>query len=266
MKLRRPSAAACVVAALFVASPAHAIRPFITDDARVVGDKLAQLEMWMLLDRRVLEHNVLVAIGPTDWLELTAGFTHGGVHTGPERGYSITGPILQGKALVLPARDNGWPGLAISIGGLPPLGHGAFTPPGWSGFAYAAVTESLFEEGLLLHANVGISIGDDGASTSSHGVEGADGRLRTLVTAGFGLQARIAFGLHGVAEIYRGDPYDPRTDFPAMQAGFRYIFSDQVQVDGTVGSTLTAVRGAGGHAQSEQWGTIGLRLVTPELW
>jgi hypothetical protein len=51
-----------------------------------------------------------------------------------------------------------------------------------------------------------------------------------------------------------------------MQVGFRYIFNDQVQIDGTFGSTLTAVEGADGHAQTEQWGTLGIRLVTPELW
>lgn len=252
---------------LLVARPAHAIRPFVTDDARVVGNKLAQLETWLLVDRLVLEHNALAAIGPTDWLELTVGLTHGGVHSGPERGYSITGPIVQGKALLVPARNNSWPGLAIAAGVLPPLGHGAFTPPGWGGFTYLALTESLFDEWLLLHANVGVAVGDDGASPSSLGFGGSSsGRVRTLVTAGFGFQARIVAGLHGVAEVYYGDPYDPRTNFPAMQAGFRYIFNDQVQIDGTFGSTLTAVEGAGGHAQTEQWGTLGLRLVTPELW
>lgn len=261
---------ACLVGALvslLVPRPVHAIRPFVTDDARVVGDKLAQLETWILVDRLVLEHNALVAIGPTEWLELTVGLTHGGVHSGAERGYSITGPIVQAKALLVPARNNSWPGFALAAGVLPPLGHGAFTPPGWGGFVYLALTESLFEEWLLLHANVGVAIGDGGASTSSLGFGGSSaGRVRTLVTAGFGLQARLVAGLHGVAEVYYGDPYDPRTNFPAIQSGFRYIFNDHVQIDGTFGSTLTAVESAGGHAQTEQSGTLGLRLVTPELW
>lgn len=252
---------------LLVARPAHAIRPFVTDDARVVGNKLAQLETWLLVDRLVLEHNALAAIGPNDWLELTVGLTHGVVHSGPDRGYSITGPMVQVKALLVPARNNSWPGLAITTGVFPPLGYGAFTPPGWGSFTYLALTESLFNEWLLLHANVGVAVGDDGASPSSLGFGGSSTRrIRTLVTAGFGFQARIVAGMHGVAEVYYGDPYDLHTNFPAMQVGFRYIFNDQVQIDGTFGSTLTAVEGADGHAQTEQWGTLGIRLVTPELW
>jgi hypothetical protein len=214
----------------------------------------------------VFEHNALAAIGPTDWLEVTAGLVHGGVHTGPERGYSITGPIVQAKALLVSARNNSWPGLAIAVGFLPPLGYGAFTPPGWGGFAYVAATESLFDEWLLLHANVGVAVGEDGASTSGLGFgSSSSSGLRTLVTGGFGFQVRMIAGLHGVGEVYYGDPYDPRTNFSAMQVGFRYIFNDHVQIDGTFGSTLISVAGPGGHAQTERWGTLGLRLVSAEL-
>lgn len=250
--------AGCVFASLLGATPAQAIRPFVTDDARVVGHRLAQLETWLVLDDWVLEHNALAAIGPTDWLELTLGVIHGGVHAGPDRGYSITGPFLQVKALLIPARDNGTPGLALSAGALPALGYGPFTRPGWSGFAYAALTESLHDEALLLHANVGVALGDDGP--------GAVGRVRTLWTAGFGGQARVVRGLHAVAEIYHGDPFDPQTSFPAMQVGFRYIFNDNVQIDGTFGRTLARVPEPDGHARTQRWGTFGLRWVTPELW
>lgn len=258
---------ACAAAVLLTPGSAHAIRPLVTDDARVVGNKLAQLETWVLVDRLVFEHNALAAIGPTDWLEVTAGLVHGGVHTGPERGYSITGPIVQAKALLVSARNNSWPGLAIAAGVLPPVGYGAFTPPGWGGFAYVAATESLFDECLLLHANVGVALGDVGASSSGLGSgSSSSSGLRTLVTGGFGFQVRLVAGLHGVGEAYYGDPYDPRRNFSAMQAGFRYIFNDHVQIDGTFGSTLTSVSGPGGHPEPERWGTLGLRLVSAELW
>jgi hypothetical protein len=32
------------------------VRPFITDDARVVGDHLAQLETWLRLDKEAGQH------------------------------------------------------------------------------------------------------------------------------------------------------------------------------------------------------------------
>lgn len=69
-----------------------------------------------------------------------------------------------------------------------------------------------------------------------------------------------------MAEVYYGDPYDPRFDHPAPQLGFRYIFNEHVQVDGTFGSSLDRAVTPDGHVQVEQWGTLGLRLVTPELW
>lgn len=259
--------AAVVLGGALVAAPARAIRPFVTDDARVVGHRLAQLETWLVLDRLVLEHNAFAAVGPTDWLELTLGVTHGRDHAGPDRGYSITGPVLQGKALILPAVDNGRPGAAVAAGVIPPFGTGAFPPPGWGAFVYGALTESLLDERLLIHANLGFAVGDEGSTASSIGFTGGSRHnVRTLVTVGLGAQARVVAGLHAVTEFYYGDPYDPRTDFPAMQAGFRYVFNDHVQTDGTFGTTLMAVTDAGGHAQVEQWASMGVRLVTPELW
>jgi hypothetical protein len=257
----------CAACAALLSREAKAIRPFVTDDARVVGDKLAQLETWVLVDRLVLEHHALAAIGPTDWLELTLGVMHGGVHSGPQRGYSITGPLIQAKALLVAPRDNGWPGVAVAVGAFPPVGYGPFTPPGWSGFAYLAITESLFGEDLLLHANVGTAIGEEGPSATPGAAAGSSTRsLRTLVTTGFGFQVRVLGGMHGLAEIYYGDPFDPQTNFPATQVGFRHIFSEQVQIDGTFGSTLRAIETLDGHRGLERWGTLGLRLVTPELW
>lgn len=251
---------------LFVAE-AHAIRPFVTDDARVVGRSLAQLETWILVDRLVVEHNALAAIGPTDWLELTLGTTHGRVKRGNDRSYSITGPIAQAKALLLPTHDNGKPGFAVAAGVLPPLGYGEFAPPGWSGFGYMALTASLGHEALLIHANLGLALGEASGQTSKLGFGAPSGkRVRTLLTAGVGAQARVIAGLHAVAEVYRGDPYDPRTNFAATQGGFRYIFSDHLQIDGTVGTTLAAVKDARGHSQTEQWLTLGLRLVSGGLW
>lgn len=230
-----------------------------------MGAKLGQLETWLLIDRLVVEHNVLLAIGPTDWLELTAGLIHGGVHRGKERGYAITGPVIQGKFLLLPAQNNGRPGVALAMGALAPFGYGPFDPPGWSGFTYVALTESLWDEWLLVHGNLGVALGDDGDSVSSVGTLGS-ARVRTLLTGGVGVQGRLVAGLHAIGEVYYGDPYDPRFSHPATQVGFRCIFNEHVQMDGTFGSTLRASVAADGHVQTEQWGTLGLRLVSSELW
>jgi len=248
---------AALVTVLGVLFPrvALAIRPFVTDDARVVGGRLGQVETWLLLNRRSLAHNVLFAVGPNDRLELTLGLTHGGVHSGQDRGYSVTGPIVQAKALLLEARPNGWPGLAVSAGVQAPFGHGPLTPSGLGAFGYLAVTESLFREGLLLHANVGVAAADVGSAWT------------VGVTAGFGFQARVVGGFHAVAEVFYGDPYDPDASVPSTQVGFRMIFSSRVQMDGTFGTTLARPASSGPHDPgTEQWGTLGLRVVSNPLW
>lgn len=231
-----------------------AVRPFVTDDARVVGNRLAQLETWVLVDREVVEHTALAAIGPTPWIELTAGFVHGGIHSKAPRAYSITGPVIQAKGLLSPVEDNGWPGLAVAAGVLPPVGTGEFVPAGWGGFGYGALSQSIADEALLLHLNLGFVVADGGRA-----VDGA-------ATGGLGAQARLLGALHAVGEVYFGDPYDPSFRVPASQLGFRYIFSDEVQVDGTFGSTLREREGLSGHRQTEQWLTLGIRIVSQPLW
>jgi hypothetical protein len=65
---------ACVVLALVgLAAPARAIRPFITDDARVVGARTLQLENWVVASGHAFEHWAVPAFGPTDYIELTVG-------------------------------------------------------------------------------------------------------------------------------------------------------------------------------------------------
>lgn len=244
--MRRLFTISLVITTIFTYDESYAIRPFITDDARVVGDRLAQLETWVVGNRSEIVHNALGAIGPTDWLEITTGFSHGGNYDNAGSGYSITGPIFQLKALAHEAKPDAWPGVAFAVGVLPPFGHGSLTPENTGAFGYTALTQSLFNDDLLLHANIGIAASD----------EKADWALTT--TAGFGFQAHAIDRLYAVAEVYYGDPYDPLMAAAASQAGFRYILNDNIQFDGTLGSTISG--------PSEQWWTLGIRIVSDALW
>ena len=241
--LRSCVSAVALLAAASFARPAAAIRPFVTDDARVVGGKLVQLETWIYADRAGLAHNALVALGPAEWLELTTGAVHG---YGSVEGYTLTGPILQAKALLLAAEADRHPGLAVAGGVLPPCGFGSLKPTAPVGFAYLAATENLWKEALLIHANVGL--------VASH---------RRGLTLGVGAQVRAYRGFHAVGEVVLGDPYNVDAREPAIQLGGRYLFSEHVQIDATFGTTLTAPAGVGGVAP---WTTLGLRLVSGELW
>lgn len=229
----------------------HAIRPFVTDDARVLGDRLGQVESWFVLDRQETAHNTLFAIGPTNWLEITSGFSHGGSYryaasTSDGNNYGVTGGIFQAKVLFRETRPNNWPGVAFAAGVVPPFGSGSQKPDGVSTFGYAAVSQSFFNDDLLFHVNLGITTIKEEA------------QWKPTWTAGFGYQAKIIGKLHSVGEIYRGDPYDPTMKSMATQIGFRYIFNFNFQMDGTFGSTL--------EKDSQQWFSVGVRIVSFELW
>ena len=235
-----------ILVLLFTQSAAHAIRPFVTDDARVVGARLGQVESWLVFDKQQISQNALFAIGPTKWLEITSGFTHGGGFNSAWGGHSITGGIFQIKALIRETKSGDWPGLAFAAGVVPPFGSGSLKPDGVSTFGYAALSQSFFNDDLMFHANLGVAAIKE------------ETQWRPTLTAGFGFQAKIMGKLNSVGEIYRGDPYDPTKRFMASQVGFRYIFNSNFQMDGTLGSTL--------EKDSQQWVSVGVRIVSPELW
>ncbi len=240
--------AACLLAVfaiIVMPGPACAVRPFVTDDARVVGDHQAQVETSVRYSQDEFSNLTLGAFGPTANSELTIGFTNGfPLEKESNRSYSITGPLMQFKYLFWDAKPNKYPGLAMAAGAAPPWGKGEFRPEQWNGFVYAAMTESLFDnDRVLIHGNIGIS-------TSSE---------VTVGTWGIGSQIRLFGGLHGVMEIFCNDPYAGKTG-GAYQVGFRHIISDAVQIDLTTGS------GIFGSEQISTFVGMGFRFVTEKLW
>lgn len=224
---------------------AHAVRPFITDDARVVGDKLAQVESWVRGDRTSFQHWVMFAVGAWAPIELSLGAVQGATYEDAPAAYSVAGPLMQAKVLLWDPKANRWPGMALSLGATAPVGHGELAPPSWERFAYLALTESLFsDDRLLIHGNLGLSV-----VGSEHG-EGSQANFNW----GIGTQLRLFAGLHIVAELISGDPYEP-TSGGAGQAGVRYIVNKKLQLDATVGGGLW------GATPLPTWGTAGVRLV-----
>lgn len=227
-------------ALLFGASQAQAVRPFVTDDAEVVGYKQAQLETWVQFDQATFEHNMVAAFGPTTWLELTMGMVHA---LSWQSEYAINGPLLQAKAAFWPLPDEGVTFAAVA-GAAAPWGIGELEAPGWGAFGYLVMTASLNGGAQLIHLNAGLS----GADT------GSDWHLAP--TFGLGVQARLWGGLHGVVETFYADPYDPYVKL-GVQTGLRYFFSEELQIDATGG---TQVQDPGAY---EPWFSIGVRIVSP---
>ncbi|MDX2191829.1 MAG: hypothetical protein NW201_00650 [Gemmatimonadales bacterium] len=224
------------------------VRPFITDDARVVGGGLAQAESWFRWDHESTQQWLLAAVGPTPWLELTVGGVAGADRRGGGRRFTYALPLVQGKFLLRPYAPGRGPGVALVAGSFLPGGSGLLRPEGYGAFTFAIASQSLGErDAVLLHANLGVN---------HLWLAPTD---RTILTWGVGTQLRAVGGLHVVAELFSGDPYVAGSG-KAWQAGLRHFVSDAVQVDATVG------HGVGGAAPLPTWWTLGLRLVTPRLW
>lgn len=213
----------------------NAVRPFITDDARVVGDKLAQIESWVRVDNLTLQHWVLPAYGPTDWLELSLGGFHGSV----DSQYSLVFPLAQAKVLLRVAESNKPPGLAIAAGAIFNTGFGGFKLSEISPYSYVALTQNLLDERFLIHFNLGL------VKTVDHFV----------TTWGLGSQIRLFGQFHNIAEVISGDPYAEKAKGGAAQIGFRQFVSNQVQFDGTYGV------GIWGNPRLPSWFSLGIRWV-----
>jgi hypothetical protein len=232
-------------------SRAHAVRPFVTDDARVVGRAHLQLETYFRRDRYALQHWLLPAFGPTDWLEVTLGAVHGasGMQSLEDHPhYSFAGPLAQAKLLLHDTVPNKPPGLALVVGGISEAGHGGFEPPGESGFAYLAASQSFIkEDAFLIHANVGVA------------AVIAEGFAPVRVTYGLGTQVATVLDFHLIGEITSGDPYAPGSG-AAYQLGFRQIWNDHLQLDFTFGGGLW------GDDPLPFFVSSGIRIVSHELW
>jgi hypothetical protein len=214
----------------------------------VVGARGAQLETWLRLDHNALQHWVLPAFGPHERVELTLGGVYGTTLAGG-RAFSATGPLFQAKLLLrrMPERL-GFPGVAMVLGGVPPLHAGGFGATGWDGFGYLALTESLRpHDHFLVHANVGFY-----ATTAA--VEHP-----LALTWGVGTQLHLWRDLYGVAELFSGDPYAGASG-GSMQGGVRYLVSHAVQLDTTVGAGLW------GQPAQAPWVSVGLRIAGDGLW
>ncbi|HMO60559.1 MAG TPA: hypothetical protein PKC39_04115 [Ferruginibacter sp.] len=221
------------------------VRPFITDDARVVGNRLAQLESWVRIDKESGQHWVLAAYGPNKKLELTAGGVYGyEKEPNSKKMFSYALPLLQAKYLVKEYGAGQLPGLGVVAGTFLPVGSGAFKPAGYGTFAFATISQCIGkQEDVLIHANIG--------GNYLH-IDGADELINTW---GFGTQVKVYRGMHLVAELFSGDPYIPGTG-TAYQLGYRYFFNDLLQVDMTIG------KGFAGEVIMPLWVSAGVRLVT----
>lgn len=219
--------------ALLVAcmQPAHAARPLLTDDARIVAPKACQVESWVRRNRDSTEYWALPACNPTGNLELTLGgaATHDdGVAT------RVTDVLFQGKTIFKPLEPNGW-AIGLAVGGIrhpADVGHHTIGEM----YAYVPASFSFLDDRVVVHTNAGWLHDRD--------------ERNDRPTAGVGTEARLTRNTWLIAETF-DQGFGTR-----YQLGVRHwIVPDHVQVDVTYGSRYT-------HAAENRWFTIGLRLLS----
>lgn len=204
---------------------AHAARPMVTDDARIVDAKACQLESWVRHDQAGTEAWAMPACNFTGNLELALG---GALRR--EGGRSRWNDVqAQAKTVLVPLEAGGW-GIGLAGGTVRHPGAGARD---W--YAYLPASFSLWRDAVVVHANVGwLRAGESG---------------RDRATWGLGAEARLAGRTWLIAETYgqgEGRPFH--------QIGLRHwLVPEQIQVDLTYGD-----RNGGG----ERWLSIGLRLLS----
>ena len=230
--MRPPKQTLLLALLLGSTSAAQAARPMITDDARLTDGGACQLESWVHLHGDQHELWALPACNPGGNFELTLGGA-----LARENGNAQSGAlVIQGKTLFKPLTTNGWGiGLAAGYGTQPGAGQSG------SPYFYIPTSFSLADDRVVIHTNIGNL--RERESQKNH------------LTWGLGGEFQTTERLYVIAETFGQDKGSA-----FFQGGLRYwIVPGHVQVDTTYGSRI-------GQIRDERWLSIGLRLITPQLF
>jgi hypothetical protein len=220
-----------IFCALLAAAPAaHAARPFVTDDARVVDKGGCQIETFYKRQHRFDESEFWFLPACNPWgveLALGGGRVHSGL-AGDSRALTA-----QGKVMLRALETNGY-GFALSAGisRVKPTGTAGSSNP----YFNAIGSFSFLDDRVVLHANLGAI--RDAEAKVSRGTWGVGAEVLLSAPRWYGLI----------------ESYGQRGDKPTLHTGLRYwIVPNRIQVDATTGLQ---------HASPERrFHTVGLRIL-----
>jgi hypothetical protein len=215
---------ALLFALLLAASGAHAARPFVTDDARIVDKDGCQVETFVKRQRRFDESEFWLLPACNPWgTELTLGH----IRLDSNLSGDTRTTVLQAKTLLKPLVSNG-AGFALTVG---MLANTASSP-----YFNAIGSFSFLDDRVVLHTNLG-GIRDNVAKIS-RGTWGTGAEVLL-----------IAPRLYGIVETY-----GQRGEKPTAHTGLRiWIVPNRVQVDTTLGVQNSS--------PERRFGTVGLRIL-----
>ncbi len=217
-------------AAYLCPEDALAVRPFVTDDARIVYKGQVTTETYGGItmvqgDKPAIEARTLEGLGITDRFELTVGglgFTYQDHQARP------LDMLIQPK-YVLHSSLGAIPSVSVTAASLFPLSGNR---QHWDGYAMAQVSWFLFtpdadtdpyDNDLALHLNLGMK--------SRYDAGPATYRSKLYWAAGFEVITPVTREIRFLGEIFNGDPFSFEEKFPAFQSGFRWYKSPMVQMD-----------------------------------
>jgi hypothetical protein len=243
---------------------AHAVRPFITDDARIVYKGQLETESYagVVFDRREkpqFEIRSLQGISLTDRLEIIAG------------GFGLNHQDRQARPLDMVFQ----PKYVInrSFGAIPSVSAAAallFPLSGnrqqWNSYSMIHVSWFLFtpqtstdpyDNGLAIHVNLGAKSQYDA---------GLGGRYSSKFYWAAGFEAITwTRELRFLGETFHGDPFTYEEEFPAFQTGLRWYKTPSVQMDFVVrGVRNGAEEARHGEPVEKHWSytfQVGLRVL-----
>lgn len=207
-----------------------AVRPFVTDDARIVYKGQLETESYAGLtmtrnDKPTVEARFLQGMSLTDRLEIIAGgfgFTYQANQARP------LDMLIQPKYVVY--RSFGAiPSISVAAASLFPLSGNRQQ---WNSYAMAHASWFLFtpenstdpyDNGLAIHINVGTKSQYD-AGPSIY-------RSKVYWAAAFEVITPISREIRFLGEVFNGDPFSYEEKFPAFQTGFRWYKTANTQMD-----------------------------------
>jgi hypothetical protein len=247
-----------LLAALVQANDALAVRPFVTDDARIVYP--GQLEIENFAEVSLAQGRKpgylarsLQGVSLTDRLEIIAG-GFGPVYDNGQ--VKPVDPVFQPK-YVLYRSFGAIPSVSVAAAELFPLSGNRQL---WNSYAMAHVSWFLFmpkestdpyDNGLAIHLNLG---------TKSQFNSGLGGRYTTKPYWAGGFEV-VTFTreLRYLGEVFAGDPFIFEEKAPVFQTGFRWYKHPNLQWD----LVWRAVRGAQERGDTLQ---IGLRILFDDVF
>ena len=228
--MKKNVAALLAVAFGFAAAGAHAGRPAVTDDARVLDPQSCQLETWLRHNEGSGAYYFMPACNP-GFGELHVGAAW--MRAGGEE--HLSDVALQFKTLLKPWEGHGWAlGLSVGTDRLPRLEKAN----SWPGDYYLNVPFTFgSEDTWLVHVNAGVLRERELGKTA--GTWGLAGEFAPLA------------GLTIIPEMFASDRGQP---FYQLGAAYEVV-KNRVQLDGSYGSRV--------RSPGARYFTLGVKLQTP---